>query len=134
MIKNPAFKYLMWILVVLTFAGNVSALVMRFFKDDGTRVQNMLICSLSLSDMLMGVYLAGIINQELATRGEYYKHDFQWRTSNSCKALGIISVISSEVSVFTLVIIAYDRFLHIVHAMEFRKIGYRTAMVLLAIT
>ena len=39
-----------------------------------------------------------------------------------------------QVSVFTLVYIAYDRFLHIAHAMEFRKIGYRSALFLLLVT
>ena len=134
MIKFPTLRYLMWFLVVLTIGGNMFALLMRLVKDDNNRVQNMLICSLSFSDMLMGVYLIGIINQEIATRGEYYKHDLNWRTGSSCKVFGIISVISSEVSVFTLVFIAYDRFLHIVHALEFRKIGYRTAIFLLAVT
>ena len=124
----------MWFLVVLTIGGNLFALLMRLVKNDNNRVQNLLICSLSFSDMLMGFYLAGIINQEIATRGEYYKHDYNWRMGTSCKVFGIISVISSEVSVFTLVFIAYDRFLHIVHAMEFKKIGYRTAILLLIIT
>ena len=134
MIKFAELRYLMWFLVVLTIGGNMFALLMRLVKDDNNRVQNMLICSLSFSDMLMGVYLAGIINQDIATRGEYYKHDFEWRTGIMCKIFGVISVISSEVSVFTLVFIAYDRFLHIVHAMEFRKIGYRTAAFLLFFT
>lgn len=134
MIKFSALRYLMWFLVVLTIGGNVFALLMRLVKDDTNRVQNMFICSLSFSDMLMGVYLAGIINQEITTRGEYYKHDFYWRTGSLCKVFGIISVISSEVSVFTLVFIAYDRFLHIVRALEFKKIGYRTAVFLLVIT
>ena len=114
--------------------GNLFALLMRLVKDDNNRVQNLLICSLSFSDMLMGFYLAGIINQEIATRGEYYKHDYNWRMGTSCKVFGIISVISSEVSVFTLVFIAYDRFLRIVHAKKFKKIGYRTAILLLIIT
>ncbi|XP_028417161.1 G-protein coupled receptor GRL101-like [Dendronephthya gigantea] len=131
MIKYPALIVLMWFLVVLTIGGNIFALLMRLVKDDQNRVQNMFICSLSFSDMLMGVYLAGIINQQIATKGEYYKHDYSWRSGILCKIFGIISVISSEVSVFTLVFIAYDRFLHIVHAMEFRKIGYRTAVFLL---
>ena len=124
----------MWFLVVLTIGGNMFALLMRLVKDDNNRVQNMLISSLSFSDMLMGIYLAGIINQDIVTRGEYYKHDFDWRTGIMCKIFGVISVISSEVSVFTLVFIAYDRFLHIVHAMEFRKIGYRSAAFLLFCT
>ena len=131
MIKFSALRFLLWFLVVLTIGGNMFALPMRLFKEDSNKVQNMLISSLCVSDMLMGVYLAGIINQEVTTRGEYYLHDFNWRTGGLCKVFGVISVISSEVSIFTLVFIAYDRFLHIVHALEFRKIGYRTAAVLL---
>ena len=134
MIKDPLLRYIMWFLAVLTIGGNIFALFMRCVKDDSSRVQNLLICSLGCSDLLMGIYLAGIITQEIETSGEYYKHDYNWRTSTQCKVFGIIAVISSEVSVFTLVFIAYDRYLHIVHAIEFKKIGYRTAIFLLTIT
>ena len=134
MIKFSALRFLLWFLAVLTIGGNMFAILMRLVEEDNNKVQNMLICSLSVSDMLMGVYLAGIINQEVTTRGEYYLHDYDWRNGSLCKVFGVISIISSEVSIFTLVFIAYDRFLHIVHALEFRKIGYRTAAVLLFLT
>ena len=134
MIKSPVFRYLMWMMCTLTFGGNMFALFVRLVIHDKNRVQNMLVCSLCFSDMLMGVYLAGIINQEVTTRGEYYKHDYYWQTGSSCKIFAAISIISSEVSVFTLVFIAYDRFLHIVHALEFKKFGFRTAVFLLAVT
>ena len=97
MIKYAALRYLMCFMVVLTIGGNVFALLLRLVKDDCSRVQNLFICSLSFSDMLMGVYLIGIINKEIKTEGEYYKHDYYWRTGTPCKVFGIISVISSEV-------------------------------------
>ncbi|CAB3978569.1 partial [Paramuricea clavata] len=82
----------------------------------------------------MGVYLIGIMYKEMITRNEYYKHDWEWRRGPVCKSLGAISVISSEVSVFTLVFIAYDRFLYVVHGLEYKKLSYRTAVSLLVIT
>lgn len=134
MLKSDALRYFLWILVVLTFGGNLFALLMRRMGKDENKVQNLFICSLSISDMLMGIYLAGIINKEMTTRGSYYLYDFNWRSGRACHAFGVISVISSEVSVFTLVFIAYDRFLHIVRALDFKEIVYSTAVILLIIT
>ena len=124
----------MWILIVLIFGGNIFSLLMRLLSTDLKRVQNLLICSLCISDLLMGVYLIGIMYKEMITRNEYYEHEWEWRRGPVCKSLGAISVISSEVSVFTLVFIAYDRFLYVVHGLEYKKLSYRTAVWLLVIT
>lgn len=107
---------------------------MRLTETDENRVQNLLVSSLCVSDMLMGVYLVGIIDKEISTLGSYYKYDLEWRSSSSCHTFGAFSVISSEVSVFTLVIIAYDRFLHVVRALDFKEINYPTAVTMLALT
>ena len=134
MLKADVLRYLMWVFVVLTFGGNIFALMMRLTETDENRVQNLLVSSLCVSDMLMGIYLAGIINKEISTHGSYYQYDLKWRGSSACHAFGAFSVISSEVSVFTLVFIAYDRFLHVVRALDFKEIKYGTAVLLLALT
>ena len=106
----------------------------RLLFQDSKTVQNLLICNLCISDMLMGIYLAGIMYKDITTRTEYYQHKWEWQQGTACNALGAISVISSEVSVFTLVFIAYDRFLHVVHGMKGKKLSHRAAVWLLVTT
>ena len=50
-----------------------------------------------------------IAHQNTIWQGEYFKHDNSWRNSNLCIFAGVISTISSEVSVFTLTVITIDR-------------------------
>lgn len=134
LIENDTLRYFIQILIILIFGGNIFSLMTRLLLADTKTVQNLLICNLCISDMLMGIYLAGIMYKEMTTRTEYYKHKWDWQRGTTCKSLGAISVISSEVSVFTLVFIAYDRFLHVVHGINGKKLKYHTAVWLLGIT
>ena len=51
---------------------------------------------------------------DLLWRGEYYLHDFQWRSGLSCQIIGAISLLSSEVSVMMMTLISADRLKNIV--------------------
>ena len=66
---------------------------------------------LCLSDFCMGLYLCIIGISDANFRGEYIHHDLNWRFSEYCTIAGIISVISAEVSSFTICLITLDRFL-----------------------
>ena len=134
LIKYDMLRYFITILIVVIFGGNIFSLMTRLLLADSKTVQNLLICNLCVSDMLMGVYLAGIMHKEMTTRNEYYKHKWKWLEGNACKSFGAMSVISSEVSVFTLVFIAYDRFLYVVHGMEGKKLSYRTTVKFIVAT
>ena len=134
LLHEESYRVFVWITVVLIFVGNIFALIMRLLFAELHTVQNLFICNLCLSDMLMGVHLVGIIYKDLATDGEYLRHKCLLPKETTCKVLGAISIISSEVSVFTLIFIAYDRFLYVVHGLHHKKIRYRTALVLLLFT
>ncbi|XP_046847197.1 relaxin receptor 1-like isoform X2 [Xenia sp. Carnegie-2017] len=134
LLHKESYRVFVWITVVLIFVGNIFALIMRLLFAELHTVQNLFICNLCLSDMLMGVSLVGIMYKDLATYGEYLLHKCLWPKETTCKVLGAISIISSEVSVFTLIFIAYDRFLYVVHGLHHKKIRYRTALALLLFT
>ncbi len=53
--------------------------------------------------------------------GVYFKHDVSWRASNLCIFAGVISTVSSEVSVLTLTVITLDRLVCIVFPFRFRR-------------
>jgi fluoride ion exporter CrcB/FEX len=63
------------------------------------------IINLGISDLLMGIYLYIIAVADVSFHGEYFLHETSWRESFACKFAGVITTLSSEVSVcFTLLI------------------------------
>lgn len=82
--------------------------------DDINKVQNLLIVNLAVSDLLMGVYMIIIGSADAFYGHQYYLHGEEWREHGMCKLAGILSVLSSEASVFLVTFISIDRFLCIV--------------------
>lgn len=53
--------------------------------------------------------------------GEFEKYAVRWQSSPSCLVAGFLGVLSSELSVFTLVVITAERFYAISNAMQLNK-------------
>ena len=102
-----------WILGVLSVVGNLFVVIWRSVKEKRT-VASTLILNLGLSDFLMGVYLVIIASADTYYRGVYIMHADKWRSSITCNLAGFLSMVSSEVSVFTMVIMTVDRVMMVV--------------------
>ena len=82
----------------------------------------------------MGVYLLIIAGVDLHYRGVYSVYDSAWRQSALCRFAGFLSTYSSEISVFTLVVITLDRFVAIIFPFRFNRMTIRHArMVMVAL-
>ncbi|GFS52310.1 relaxin receptor 1 [Nephila pilipes] len=66
--------------------------------------------NLAIADFLMCLYLFVIAGHDVAFRGEYIRHDVSWRHSWQCTFAGMLSTLSSEASIFIMVIITVDRY------------------------
>lgn len=91
---------------------------MRHFKTMCSRsvafiCHHVLVFSLSVSDLLMGVYLIGIAIASSVNSGEYCSVDRDWRLGNTCIVLGVLALVSSEVSVFIMLVMAAFRYVTI---------------------
>ena len=73
---------------------------------------SILVLNLASADLLMGIYLTWLAvvstlyegrSHPQPTELQYWNVDRKWRTSMACESLGILLVISSQTSVFTLV-------------------------------
>lgn len=92
--------------------GNTIIIVWRY-RDRSVgkeRVNSTLLLSLGCSDLLMGIYLIIIAFVDTWYRGRYIENADNWRQSALCNLCSFLSTVSSEVSVFTLVFIALNRF------------------------
>ena len=129
LMKNRTLQVCIWILGILAFLGNLFVVVWRLFVNEDNRVNSLLLSSLAVSDFLMGVYLLIIAIKDAEWRGEYFLHDLQWRASFLCQCAGILSMLSSEVSVIMLTIMTSDRLVSIVFPFTFKSLSLKKARV-----
>ncbi len=105
----------------MAFAGNLIVIIWRSVAKDTNKVNSFLLANLAVADFLMGVYMLIIASKNTIWDGVYFKHDVSWRASNLCLFSGVISTVSSEVSVLTLTVITLDRLVCIVFPFRFRR-------------
>lgn len=58
----------------------------------------------------LGVYLAILAFADLRTANEYYNYAVEWQTGNGCALAGFLSVFASELSIFSMLMIAIEIF------------------------
>ena len=133
LLRRTAIRFLIWFMLAFTLIGNLAVFVSRFFVEDSSISQKLFITSLGVSDLLMGIYLTIVASKDQLWRGNYFKHDEEWRTSISCLVAGLLSMTSSQASLLTLIAITYDRYRSITKAMTFIKIGFRMAVLIVVL-
>ena len=125
--KNNTLQICIWILGILAFLGNLLVIIWRIIDREENRVQSFLLANLAVADLLMGVYLLTIAIMDARWRGVYFRHDINWRSGMGCQIVGVLSMVSSEVSVLILTIITMDRLLCIVFPFKFKRLTFKTA-------
>ena len=97
---------------IMSLVGAVFVIVWRLvFRETKkkNKIQSIMLIHLAGADGLMGVYLITIGVVDAIWAGEYYLHDYYWRSSLTCQITGAIAVLSSEVSVMTICLLSADR-------------------------
>ncbi|CAN7981822.1 unnamed protein product, partial [Ixodes pacificus] len=121
LLDNVVLRVSVWVVALVACFGNVLVLVGRMVLREQNDVHSFYIKNLALADLLMGVYLFVIASHDVRFRGEYIRHDYQWRHSWGCSASGLLSTVSSEASVFTLTVITVDRFVSIMYPLSLKR-------------
>ncbi|XP_041471968.1 relaxin receptor 2-like isoform X3 [Lytechinus variegatus] len=130
---NLALRIAGWVMGLLAIAGNGGVLFIRLrdINKVPNKVQNTMIISLAVADILMGLYMIFITSADLKFGNEFYLRAPQWRDSHVCRVAGFLGFLSSEASVLTLTLITVDRFISIMF--PFRpelKIRHKGSMIL----
>ena len=110
--RNRAPRECLWVIGIMSLVGAVFVIVWRLvFRETKkkNKIQSIMLIHLAGSDGLMGVYLITIGVVDAIWAGEYYLHDYYWRSSLTCQITGAIAVLSSEVSVMTICLLSADR-------------------------
>lgn len=131
LLMNPTLRYAAWFIALLTCIGNATVLWGRFKFHDENRSVSMVIRSLAVSDFIMGVYLAIICLQDFRFRQNYQKNVSQWLKSWECALAGILSMVSSEVSILILTFMSIERFLLISDPFGHHRLNTKNVMLAL---
>lgn len=83
----------------------------RFKFKDENRSVSMVIRNLAVSDLFMSVYLGIISIVDYQHRENYHQVASSWTQSWGCSVAGILSMISSEVTILILTFMSIERFL-----------------------
>ncbi|XP_042880098.1 relaxin receptor 1-like [Penaeus japonicus] len=132
LLDSIVLRICVWVMGLLACAGNILVLVGRYVVKEPNRVHSFYIKNLSLSDLLMGVYLFIIAFYDASFRGTYIRHETSWRRSWQCSFCGFLSTLSSEASVLTLTTITLDRYCSIVHPLTLKERTFRAAAGVMA--
>lgn len=128
LMKNNTLRAFLWILGMMALLGNGFVLGWRLWNErKKLNVPGFLVMNLAAADFLMGVYMICIAATDVYYRGVYVENAQSWKSSTFCSALGCLSTISSEASVFTLCVITADRLKNIVFPLSGRKITVKEA-------
>ncbi|KAG8197251.1 hypothetical protein JTE90_007503 [Oedothorax gibbosus] len=109
LMSSPVQRSFLWVLGSIALLGNLFVIVWRLKTKDSSRISSTLILSLGCADFLMGVYLIIIASVDMHYRSIYIENSDKWKRSTLCKICGLLSTVSSEVSVLTLAFITIDR-------------------------
>ncbi|XP_033110409.1 G-protein coupled receptor GRL101-like [Anneissia japonica] len=115
--QNEVLRFFLWIFGWSALLGNMFVIAWRARhwprQNSKSYTQSFLVTNLAVSDALMGVYLLIVACADVYYHNDYIMHAKYWKQSYICMAAGILAVLSSESSVFTLTVISWDRFVHI---------------------
>ncbi|XP_070197989.1 G-protein coupled receptor GRL101-like [Littorina saxatilis] len=113
LLRSDVYRFFLWIFASMSILGNVGSFVYRLCsKEHVSKIGfDVLVTNLSVSDFLMGVYLAIIGAADRLYHGNYIWHDKAWKESVVCQIAGCLSLMSSEVSAFIICLITLDRLL-----------------------
>ena len=121
LLANPTLQVMIWVMALTSLLGNLFVIIWRCAKG-GLSTASALVLNLGVSDLLMGVYLLIIAIVDHTYRGSYIMHEEEWRNGFLCRSAGMLSMLSSEMSVFTMLVMTLDRVKAIVFPFRFNHL------------
>ena len=122
MIAAPAIKAAFWIVGLVVISGNSYVIITTiiYLKNkkiiDSTAFQRIIILNISIADYIMGIYLLTIASYSAFFSGNYGEVDREWRSSLKCSLVGSLVTVSSQSSVFLMVVLTAFRLKNVTNA------------------
>ena len=129
LIPYSILRTVVWLVAFATIIGNSFVLFTRCRQKTESKfyVQYLLITNLSLSDLLMGVYLLILLSVDLNFNDYFPTRSESWRGSILCKTAGALAILSSEASVFFITLVSIDRFICVKYPFSSTRLSAKSA-------
>ncbi|PVD26535.1 hypothetical protein C0Q70_14212 [Pomacea canaliculata] len=114
-------RVVVWFVLLAALCGNMVVIVVLVTGRGKMTVPKFLMCNLSFADLLMGLYLLLLASIDVHSLGEYFTHAVSWQNDGGCQVAGFLTVFSSELSVFVLMVITVERWYAISYAIHLTK-------------
>ena len=122
-----------WVVSIIAVVSNVLSILAKYKQRKHiNKVQFLLITNLSISDLLMGVYLIILLSVDLYYTDYFPSYSDSWRNSTLCKVAGSLSVLSSEASVFFITVISIDRAIAIKFLFRAHRGGTKSTCIIVS--
>lgn len=128
LLTNQTLRVAAVIMAVVTCIANVLVLWGRFKSHDENQSVSLVISNLAVSDLIMSFYLAIITWHDIRFRANYQSEVHEWTQSFWCIFAGVLSIISSEVTIFILTFMSIERFLLISNPFGLFRINYKNVV------
>ena len=123
----PVLRVAVWFVVGASLFGNLSVIVVHTGICRRLSVPKFLQLNLAIGDLFMGVYLATLASADLATKGTYFNYAIDWQHGLGCSLVGAVSLFASQLSIFTLSVITFERYYTITNSIDLNmrlKLGW----------
>ena len=113
LLRSDLYRFSLAVFATLSTVGNTLSLIFRMWVLKGKQHSGyaIFVTHLSVSDLMMGVYLVIIGGADRFYLNIYLWAETDWKNSVTCKVAGFLSLLSSEVSAFIVCLLTLDRFL-----------------------
>lgn len=147
---NWALRIQVWIVAIFALLGNLAVLLVLISSRFRMTVPKFLMCNLAVADLCMGLYLLLIAIMDVRSIGVYFNFAIDWQNGEllsnfffrkpvykniailnilhsfffsgwGCQVAGFLTVLSSELSIFTLAVITSERWYTITYAIHLNK-------------
>jgi len=113
LLASQFLSYWLWIMAILSFSSNILVLLYRLYLlrkyHSYKKIENILLLLLSLSDLLLSLYLLIIAFANRLFEGGYASYSYSWRNGTICKVLAAVSTVSSQWSLGVLGLVSATR-------------------------
>lgn len=123
-----------WFVVGASVFGNLSVIVVLMGVFRRLSVPKFLQLNLAIGDLFMGVYLAMLAFADLTTVGAYFNYAIDWQHGFGCRVAGAASLFASQLSIFTLSVITFERYYTITYSIDLNmrlQLGWATRIMLI---
>ena len=114
-LENVFIRITCWVLGILTLILNTVVMARGIHSLPASETEKMitskaLMSIIGLGDFLVGLYLVILSTYDSVIFGkEFCKHQARWLTGTPCMALGVISTLGSQISLFTMTVLSVIR-------------------------